>query len=302
MLWRLMLLVLVATSAAAEPVVTARGLGYVTNCAEMDNVLVSLTGEDVREFTLRATHPAYHALIDQDITKADFTGCVFPKEKIYDFDPFSTVLYQDDNIQLKGHRLSKDWQPGPVEFVVGDLRISGLHLTQLLTRYDGDWIEILVLYPTDGYWRPKPLPPVGRAGSGYGSSILFGPIERDTRPLVRIKRVTFDPATLSYRLDFVRGGSAILRVLSVGQDELRLDVRFDRPVTGGPFAMLSSMHVTDDNSDVARLTVREPKGVFWTSIPIDTVTGVQGSEFAFGRDVPSRHNTSAPDMIFGPFR
>lgn len=301
---RFLILILVALAgpALAESEVTARNDGYVTRCAEMDNVVVSLIGPGVREFELRATHPAYLAGREGDSLKADFTDCVFPDEVIYDHEPFSTVLYQDARFKLVGHRLSKDWRPDLVDVAVGDQVVHGLHLTQLLTMHDGRFIEIVVLYPGDGYWRFKPLSPVGRADVGYGSSVVLGPIEVASRPMVRIRRVTFDPATLEYRLDFVAGGSATVRLVSVGRDALRAQVTFDRPTGDGPFAVLSSMHVSPENSDVARMSVRPVGDALWRMIPIDTLTTARGAEFAFGRDLPSRHNYSAPDTIFGPFR
>jgi hypothetical protein len=292
-------LMLLALPALAEERVTATSQGYLTRCAEMDNVLVALENPNVMRFTIRATPPAYLAGREGDSMAPDFTDCVFPDEPIWDFEPFTVTLYEDDRILLRGHREVKSWRPEVVDFTVGERTVSGLHLTQLFVKLDGRFVEVLVLYSVDGYWRPRPLPPVDREETGFGSSLLVGPIEVDRRPLVRMTEVVFDPETLSYTLRFARGGEGVVRLVSARRGETRLEVSLGAAVTDGPFAMLSSMHVTPDNADVSRVSARE--GALWRSMAIDALETVEGLEFDFGRDIPSRHNYSAPDVIFGPF-
>lgn len=296
---RILLPFLLALPAVAEERVRAVSQGYETPCAEMDNILVALENPAVTRFTVRATHPAYLAGRAGDSMAPDFTDCDFPDEPIWDYEPFSLTLYEDERILLRGHRLPKSWRPEEVDFTVGDRTVRGLHLTQLHVKLDGSPLEVLVLYPSDGYWRPRPLPPIDREETGFGSSMLVGPIEVDRRPLVRLTGVVFEPETLTYRLRFAAGGEGTLRVVSAGRDELRLDVALDEAVAEGPFAMLSSMHVASDNADVSRVSVRER--ALWRSLPIDALEAAEGLEFAFGRDIPSRHNYSAPDVFFGPF-
>lgn len=288
---------------ADEAPVAARSVGYVTPCAEMDNVLVELRADDVRRFAVRAAHPAYLAGREGDSMAADFTNCVFPAEPTWEApETFDKVLYEDDRIQLRGIRSVRSWRPENVPVrIVGGPSFDGVQLTQLHVKRPGGTTEVLVLYPQDGYWRPKPLPPAGRADTGFGSSILIGPVEVDRRPLVKLRAITFDPATLSYRLDFVSGGGAVVRVASIGDDALRLEVTLDEPVAGRPFAMISSMHVAPDNADVSRVAVRAARQPFWTATPVATFAETVAGEIAFGRAIPSRHNYSAPDVIFGPF-
>ena len=57
-----------------------------------------------------------------------------------------------------------------------------------------------MLYPQDGYWRARPLPPANLKWSAYGSSFLVGPIEFEQRPFVNIREVVFDPNTKTFRL------------------------------------------------------------------------------------------------------
>ena len=113
---------------------------------------------------------------------------------------------------------------------VGDRVETGLHLLQLWTRYQDRAEEVLVLYPQDGYWRARPLPPENLQWSAYGSSFLIGPIETDQRPFVDIRDVAFDPETRTFTLKFARGGSATLRVDKLDTEREVLDVTLDPPV------------------------------------------------------------------------
>ena len=67
----------------------------------------------------------------------------------------------------------------------------------------------------------------------------------------------FDPATLTFRLAFERGGGATLKIDKLDRERHALDVAFDRAIDGRPFAALRSMYVTEINNDVARIAVRE---------------------------------------------
>jgi hypothetical protein len=162
--------------------------------------------------------------------------------------------------------------------------------------------EVLVIYPADGYWRIRPLPPAHLRWSAYGSSFLVGPVETEGRPVVNIKEIAFDPKTMSFRLSFARGGTATLKVDKLDRDQIALDVTLDQPVAGGAFAALRSMYVTEFNADVARVALREPGAKGWREEPIMSFGRAKATDVWAGRLVPSRHNTSAPDMIFNRFQ
>jgi hypothetical protein len=185
---------------------------------------------------------------------------------------------------------------------VGERVETGLHLLQLWMRYQERAEEVLVLYPADGYWRARPLPPPHLRWSAYGSSFLIGPVETSGRPLVDIKSVAFEPDTRTFRLEFVRGGSATLRLVKLDQERIALDVARDQAVAGEqPFAALRSMFVTEVNADVAHLAWRSKGGKRWEESPIMRFSRASAVEVWTGRHVPSRHNTSAPDTIFRGF-
>ena len=62
------------------------------------------------------------------------------------------------------------------------------------------------------------------------------------------------------------------------------------------------MFVTDINNDVAQLGYRAKDAHSFARTGIMDFTRARATEVWAGRLVPSRHNTSAPDMIFRDFR
>ena len=61
------------------------------------------------------------------------------------------------------------------------------------------------------------------------------------------------------------------------------------------------MFVTEGNSDVAQVGVRAKGAQSWTQTPVMDFKRASAAELWTGRLVPSRHNTSAPDMVFRNF-
>ena len=59
-----------------------------------------------------------------------------------------------------------------------------------------------------------------------------------------------------------------MRLSTLNQELIGLDVAFARPVTGAPFAALRSMYVTEFNADVARIAVREKDAPGWREEPL----------------------------------
>ena len=115
--------------------------------------------------------------------------------------------------------------------------------------------------------------------------------------------MVFDPNTKSFRLQFVHGGSATLRLETLDIEQQVLDVTLDPPVGGDlPFAALRSMFVTEINNDVAHLGWRQKGAPSWERTPIMNFKRASAVEVWAGRLVPSRHNTSAPDMVFRDFK
>jgi len=291
-----------------------------TQCAEEDNVYVKLTGPAISRFRIRAEHPPYLAGITTDLTAPDFTSCDMSNDPKFDFEPRTTILYEDESIRLVGHRFGSFWRPEVVDFIVGTRHEPGLHLVQLLRRgiapgvtanrqrvspssgAGANELEILVVYPADGYWRAKPLPPVFLDDTAYGSSFLIGPIAEDGRPYVAIREIEFEPATQTFRLYFRDGSRGALTVTEASRSGIDLSVTLETPLPADrPFAALRSMFVTTRQSDVAVAFWPQTPPEQSAQAPIMDVKRIRAPAARFGRIEPSTHNLSAPDMVFDRF-
>ena len=273
-----------------------------TLCAEKDNVYLKLQSAEARRFTVEAAHPAYIGTIVKDQWAPDFTNCDMSSDPAFKFEKRRLTIYETEEWQLVGLTFPSFWRGNQVPVRVGNRVETGFHLLQLWTRYQERAEEVLVLYPADGYWRARPLPPQNLRWSAYGSSFLIGPVEGPGRPFVDIKDVAFDPATRTFTLNFVRGGSATLRLDKLDQERIVLDVGLSAPVAADrPFAALRSMFVADGNADVAQVGWRTKGSAERLQMPVMNFNRASAAELWAGRVTPSRHNTSAPDMVFRDF-
>jgi hypothetical protein len=193
------LLVLLAVPAAAPAAdalaVEAVNASEPTLCAEKDNVYLKLQSGEARRFTVEAVHPAYIGSIVVDRFAPDFTHCDMSGDPSFRFEKRRLSIYETEEWQLVGLTFPSFWRPNQVPVRVGNRVERGFHLLQLWTRYQERAEEVLVLYPADGYWRARPLPPQNLRWSAYGSSFLIGPVEVEGRPFVDIREIEFDPAT-----------------------------------------------------------------------------------------------------------
>ena len=305
--WRELFAALVLIAASPAQAADALAVDVInasepTLCAEKDNVYLKLQSGEARRFTVEAAHPAYMGTVVKDRWAPDFTHCDMSNDPAFKFEKRRLTIYETEEWQLVGLTFPSFWRPNQVPVRVGNRTETGFHLLQLWTRYQERAEEVLVLYPADGYWRARPLPPENLRWSAYGSSLLVGPVETSGRPFVDIKDVAFDPATRTFTLNFVRGGSATLRLDKLDQERIVLDVGLSAPVAAErPFAALRSMFVTEGNADVAQVGWRSKDSASWTQMPVMYFKSAAAAELWAGRTVPSRHNTSAPDMIFRDF-
>jgi hypothetical protein len=297
-------LVLVADPSFADEIaVDVVNASEPTLCAETDNVYLKLVSGEARGLTIEAVHPAYAGTITVDNAAPDFRNCALAPDHESGAAPRRVTLWETEEWQLVGHTFATFWRPSAVPVRVDDRVETGLHLIQLWHRFRERAEEVLVLYPTDGYWRARPLPPAHLRWTAYGSSFLVGPVETAGRPFVDITEVRFDPARRSFGLTFARGGAATLRLKEIDQEHIVLDVALDQPVAADrPFAGLRSMYVTQANADVAQVAWRGTDGRAWHEAPVMSFDRASAVELWAGRIVPSRHNTSAPDMVFREFR
>lgn len=271
-------------------------------CAEKDNVTLNLTNPQVRAFRIEAAHPASIGSLTADRFAPDWTACPMREQALAQPMPQRITLYETVEWQVVGYREQGFWRKADTVVRVGERAERDIHMIQLWYRFQDRAEEVLVLYPTDGYWRARPLPPPHLRWTAYGSSFLIGPVTVDGRPLVKIREVAFDPATKTFILSYQDGNSATVRLSTLNQELIGLDVAFARPVAGAPFAALRSMYVTEFNADVARIALREKDAPGWREEPIMAFRRATATDVWAGRLTPSRHNTSAPDMVFNAFR
>ena len=279
-----------------------------TKCAEEDNVYYTLQaptgGPDIGGFHIEATGVPYLPVL-KDSTAPDFTDCSFGQDWAPDLHPYvppTATLYEDDQYILKGIVYPDFWRPTVVPVTVGKLTQNFLHLVQLWKKTAYGPEEFLVFYPQDGYWRLKTLPPVEMHEVAYGSSFLIGPIDTSTRPFVAYKTVSFDPKSLSFTIEFAKGGKATIALVDIRVNHAAVDVTFDHVVDAGQgVAGLRSMYVTPKRADAAETrwqpTVASPQ----QASDIVAFKSATAAAVTFGRSVPSTHNTSAPDIGFSGF-
>src|SRR5918992_954408 len=219
--------ILFASSALAQDLaVDVTNTSEPVLCAEKDNVTLTFASPEVQRFRVEAVHPAYIGTLRDDRFAPDFTACPrdLSRETTEVKPPRRVTFYEDVETWLTGYTFTNFWRPHDVPFRVGDRVERGLHVVQLWVRRNERAEEVLVIYPGDGYWRIRPLPPQHLGWSAYGSSFLVGPVQTEGRPVVSIKEISFDPKTMSFRLSFARGGSATVKVDKLDRDQVVLDV------------------------------------------------------------------------------
>jgi len=273
-------------------------------CAEKDNVTIKVISPQVRRFQIEAAHPAYIAGLVRDNWDADWTNCDMKGDPSFapPTPPRRITFWETIEYWLVGYTFPSFWRPAEATFRVGDRVEKGLHLVQLWKLGKDKSHEVLVVYPQDGYWRVRPLPPQHLGFSSYGSSFLFGPIEQEGRPVVNIREIEFDPKTLSFRLSFKDGNAGTLRLADLDENRMVLDAVLDKPIADGKgFVALRSMYITEFNNDVARIALREPGAKGWREERLMTFQGGKATDIWMGRATHSRHNTSSPDMVFRRF-
>lgn len=281
-------------------------------CAEKDNIQIDFASPGVKTFRVQAAHPAYIGTIGVDRYLPDFTACDMSKDPVVATSVKKTVrrtIYETPDFQLVAYTYPTFWRAAntPVRVIDPDNKIDAtfreIHLLQVWTLHRERAEEVLVVYPPDGYWRARPLPFADMRWTAYGSSFLIGPVEIQERPIVDLKLITYDAQTKTFTLDFARGGSAKMKIEALDQEHMALDVSLAGAIPRDlPFASLRSMYITDINNDAARVAFKPRNGQRWGEAHVMDFKSADATEFWLGRTTASKHNTSAPDMIFGAFK
>jgi hypothetical protein len=281
-------------------------------CAEKDNIQIDFASPDVKTFRVQAVHPAYIGTIQVDRYLPDFTACDMSKDPVVATSVKKTVrrtIYETPEFQLVGFTYPTFWRGAntPIRVIDRERNIDAtfreIHLLQVWTWFRERAEEVLVVYPPDGYWRARPLPFADMRWTAYGSSFLIGPVEMQERPIVDLKLITYDAQAKTFTLDFARGGSATMSIQALDQEHMALDVTLQGAIPRNlPFASLRSMYITDINNDAARVAFKPKNAQRWGEAHVMDFKSADASEFWLGRTLPSKHNTSAPDMILGKFK
>jgi hypothetical protein len=276
-----------------------------TKCAEVDNIYYTFrapAAPAIGGFRVEAIGARYLPLT-KDSTAPDFTDCSFGEDIAAIAHPDEpATLYENDQYILKGIVYSDFWRQTTVPVKVGKLTKNLLRIVQLWKKTDEGPVEFLVFYPQDGYWRLKTLPPNEMREVAYGSSFLLGPIETSERPFVAYKSVTFDPKAIAFTIEFAKGGTATVTVADIRTNHAALDVTFDHVSDGGQgIASLRSMYVSPARSDTAEIRWKAADSAAPQVSDIIAFKSAAAVAVTFGRSVPSRHNTSAPDIAFSAF-
>lgn len=274
-----------------------------TLCAEDDNVDLRFYGP-ARQWRITAKPPAFMGMIVRDQTAPDFTDCVI-KDAPPDEEAVvnRVILYEDATYQLVGFRKTGGfWRKSEVDVSVGDTHVNHLELLQWHIKRQGQFYEFLVLYPSDGYWRMRLLPPDPLTATAYGTSFLVGPVEQAARPFVALTSVRFDPVGQSFSLSFAKGGGALLKLVDLSQAQMALDARLiNMPEGKWPFMAMRSMFVRADHANSSVVAFKTAKGRDWHTDAVMHYRGSEATALWLGRVLPSRHNTSAPDMQIDGF-
>lgn len=272
-------------------------------CAEKDNIDIRFINPEVRSFRVQAVHPAYIATLKEDLALPDFTDCDMSGDPVFNpGQPRQVTLYETPWISIVGQVYPSFWRPADVPMRVGDRVENGLHLIQVYQRIGQRMEEMLVVYPPDGYWRARPLPPAHMGWTAYGSSFMIGPVTMEGRPVVALKEIRFDPETMTFHFPFRDGGEGSVKLDKLDKDHISLEVRLSGNLPKDkPFAALRSMYVTDINNDVSRVAFRQAGKTRWGEEHVLDYKGGEANEFWAGRYWPSRHNMSSPDMTFSRF-
>jgi len=271
-------------------------------CAEKDNIELDFISAKVRRMQIQAVHPAYISMIGTDRWAPDWSSCDLSHDPKFAAQARRQTFWETPELWLVGYTFPSFWRPNDVPFRVGNRVEKGFHLVQLWMSYRERAEEIMVIYPPDGYWRARPLPFEDMRWTAYGSSFLVGPVETQERPITAFEEIEFDPATKTFILRYKRGVEARLSLSKIDQERIVLDVSYsDAMPDNRAFAALRSMYAMQTMSDAALVAWRGKKGKSWEEAAVIDFPGASATEIWVGRHLPSRHNMSAPDMVFSKF-
>ena len=208
-----------------------------------------------------------------------------------------TKLYDDGETVIEAVTEPNWWRPkGMGVSVDKGQEASNVSYLRLYRRSEEkeSWPQFLIFY-SDGSMRLNPQPPVGSQNVCFGSSVVIGPAAIADKPFADVIYARYVSIIKRLIVIFKNGGQATLDLSKLNRQTARVRVAVNYPTDKLPFATFRSMYVAPDKADVDNVRWTEASGMKH-EIDIMTFTNAVGKEFFFYRGVPSKHNTSAPDI------
>ena len=281
---------------AQTNLIRAQNKSTATECSEESNINIPLSGV-VTSFVIEATHPMY--AFSEDNCERDLTGCpAMPADN-----PNAaqiTKLYDDGETVIEAVTEPNWWRPKGMGISVDKgQEASNAHYLRLYRRSEEkeSWPQFLIFY-SDGSMRLNPQPPVGKQNVCFGSSVIIGPAAVADKPFADVIYARYVSIIKRLIVVYKNGGQATLDLSRLNRQTARVKVTVNYPTDKLPFATFRSMYVAPDKADVDNVRWTEAVGMKH-EIDIMTFSNAVGKEFFFYRGVPSKHNTSAPDIRIG---
>ena len=278
---------------AQTRLIHARNQSTATECSEVSNVNIPLSGS-VTSFVVEATHPVY--TFTEDNCERDPTDCpALPPDN-----PNAaqvTKLYDDGETVIEAVTEMNWWRPkGMGVSVDKGQEASNAHYLRLYRRSEEkeSWPQFLIFY-SDGSMRLNPQPPVGKQNVCFGSSVIIGPAAVADKPFADVIYARYVSLIKRLIVVFKNGGQATLDLSKLNRQTARVKVTVNYPTDKLPFATFRSMYAAPDKADVDNVRWTDAMGMKH-EIDVMAFTNAVGKEFFFYRGVPSKHNTSAPDI------
>lgn len=289
-----------ATAPAAPAVLpghfaTATNLTFPTKCAEEANINIPLSGA-VTSFVIEATHPLYEINPMTNNCDVDFTNCPAPLVRP-DKEPEVTKIFDDGETILEAVS-DPGWirARGMILSIAGGNELRNVHYVRIYRRIKSteNWPQFFVLY-ADGSIRLCPQPPPNRTDVCFGSSIIVGPCENPKEPFADVISTRYSPILDRLFVVYKNRGMATIDLRRLNRKSARLRIQITYPTDKLPFATFRSMCVTPGNADVDSVKWKNNVGMFEQKSVFE-FSGGESEEWFFYRNLPSKHNTSAPDI------
>jgi hypothetical protein len=280
-------------SAPAQLGLRATNLSYRTECAEESNINIPLYGR-MKSFVLEATHPTYE--FDEDNCERDLAHCP-PLDLMMEKEPTVVKLFDDGETVIEAVTELKWWRPrGMLASVDKGMEVRNVHYLRIYRKMvDRDsWPQFMVIY-SDGGVRLCPQPPVGKENVCFGSFVVVGPAAPGRKPYADVISARYLTESKKMIVVYKDGGFATFDLKQVTRDHARIKVKVDYPTDKLPFAIVRSMYVEPGKADVDMVRWKDAAGTAHEN-DVTTFKGGEGVEWSFSRAIPSRHNTSAPDI------